>query len=292
MKKYLILIVALVFSVGFVVAGPNFSLAGVNPSNGHASVVIPSHAVEVAPGVFSLGSALDVDGSRVEGFALLGKRNEFAKPGSQCGNGICEPGENAKKCAADCGGETETSTCYAFLANGAKWKDVEPYVVNPSNVDGLSESFVVSNLANDIDKWEGAAGVNILGVGSSTTDVLVADMSSPDGVNEVYFADVGSDGAIAVTIVWGIFRGPPSGRKLVEWDQVYDDVDFDWSSVGEAGKMDFGNIATHELGHTVGMGHPSDGCTEETMFRFASAGETKKRSLESGDKTGVSKLYN
>ena len=55
--------------------------------------------------------------------------------------------------------------------------------------------------------------------------------------------------------------------------------------------MDFENIATHELGHTVGMGHPSDYCTEETMFRFASAGETKKQTLEAGDIAGISKLY-
>ncbi len=98
-------------------------------------------------------------------------------------------------------------------------------------------------------------------------------------------------GAIGVTIVWGIFNGPPFARELVEWDQVYDDTDFDWSSTGEAGKMDFENIATHELGHTVGMGHPDDSCLEETMYRFASEGETNKRTLEAGDSAGVKRLY-
>ena len=91
--------------------------------------------------------------------------------------------------------------------------------------------------------------------------------------------------------MWGVFNGPPFARELVEWDQVYDDMDFDWSSSGEADKMDFENIASHELGHTVGLGHPDDSCTQETMFRFAGLGETNKRTLEAGDIAGVSDLY-
>ena len=55
--------------------------------------------------------------------------------------------------------------------------------------------------------------------------------------------------------------------------------------------MDFENIAQHELGHSIGMGHPSDSCTEETMYRFAETGETKKQTLEAGDIAGVNDLY-
>ncbi|MEK0349324.1 MAG: hypothetical protein QQN50_06000 [Nitrosopumilus sp.] len=39
------------------------------------------------------------------------------------------------------------------------------------------------------------------------------------------------------------------------------------------------------------MGHPTDDCTEETMYRFAGAGETKKRDLNTGDITGIQRLY-
>ena len=291
MKNYLLIgIIALVFSVVLVSAGkPDTSLTAATNTKADVSVVIPKHAVEVAPGVFSLGTAADSDGRVVEGFAIFEKR-EFAKPGSQCGNGICEPGENAKNCAADCGGST-TSSCFAFLADGAKWKKLEPWVVNPSNTQGINADYALSNVAADIQKWEDVS-VNILNGGSSTAEALIADTVSPDGSNEVYFGGIDSPGAIAVTIVWGIFRGPPSQRELVEWDQIYDQVDFSWSTIGEAGKMDFENVATHEIGHAVGMGHPPDECTEETMYRYAGFGETKKRTLEAGDITGVKKLYN
>lgn len=55
--------------------------------------------------------------------------------------------------------------------------------------------------------------------------------------------------------------------------------------------MDFENIAAHEMGHSVGMGHPSGECTEETMYSTAALGETKKRDLNDGDIAGVSGLY-
>ena len=98
--------------------------------------------------------------------------------------------------------------------------------------------------------------------------------------------------AIAVTIIWGIFGGSPFNRQLVEWDQIYDDATYDWSISGEAGKMDFENIATHELGHAVGMSDLYNStCANETMYGYAAYGETKKRDLNAGDISGISKLY-
>jgi len=244
------------------------AIAGKGNNGKNKPFELPPNAVEVAPGIFNLGYAFDVSGRVVEGYAIFHHKTGHTKGGS--------------------GDDTGGSTCYAFLANGAKWQNVEDYIVDPTNNAGLDEQFVRDNVGLDISKWE--VSQNILGNEVSGV-VDGADTSSPDNKNEVLFADISSSGAIAVTIVWGIFRGPPSQRGLVEWDMVYDDVDFSWSATGEPGKMDFENIASHEIGHAVGMGHPSDGCTEETMFRYASTGETKKRTLEAGDIAGIKKLY-
>lgn len=259
----------------------NFSSATLETPGTQRSLVLPPAADNSQ--VISLGSATDPQtGKVVEGYAIIHYKRNFThrpnhKPGGSTG-----------------------SSCYTYLSNGAKWKSVEPWIVNSTNTRGLASDFVAGNLAADIAKWEDAtdgvigngSGNNILGDGSSTSNPLLADTSSPDGQNEVYFANVSSPGAIAVTIVWGIFGGPPFARELVEWDQVYDDFDFDWSSNGEAGKMDFENIATHELGHSVGMGDLYDTvCSEETMFGYADFGETKKQTLNTGDITGINKLY-
>ena len=169
---------------------------------------------------------------------------------------------------------------------------------NPTNLAGLNSGFILSNIGSNIAKWEDASNgiigdtisTEIMGGGSTTTATLVADSSAPDGQNEIYFADIGSNGVIAVTTTWyNTFSG-----QIVEWDQVYDDVDFDWSDStvsGVAGKMDFENISTHEIGHAVGMGHPSDSCTNETMYRYASYGEIIKRDLNTGDIAGINVLY-
>jgi len=257
---------------GLAIAKPNTERVSATNNNGGNVVAIPAHAVAVADNVFSLGTATDADGRIIEGFMFIDRKKEDVKP-----QGV--------------GGSKRGPTCYSFLASGAKWKTVEPWVVNPANTQGLSDSFVFGNLAADIQKWEDASLTNIIGNGNTTSATLVADTQSPDNINEVYFGSISDPGVIAVTIVWGIFSGPPQSRYLIEWDQVYDQVDYGWSSIGEAGKMDFENIATHELGHSVGMGHPSNDCTEETMYAYADFGETKKRSLNAGDIEGINKLY-
>lgn len=224
--------------------------------------------------VISLGTAVDpATGRQVEGWAIIHRQDNPARPAG-----------------AKPGGPT---FCYSYLAKGAKWKSVEPWIANPTNTRGLDGITVLSLLNGGVSKWEDAAGGDVVGAGFTTADVLVADTVAPDNQNEVYFADITDANAIAVTIVWGIFSGPPSGRRLVEWDQVYDDVTFDWSAevAGVSGKMDFDNIATHELGHSVGMADLYNTCVDETMYGYSAAGETKKRDLNSGDISGVNGLY-
>ena len=274
--------VLFVFLGIFVLAISMIVLAKPNVPNS----VVPAHAVQVSEGVFSLGQARDVDGRIVQGFMFIhDNRGGNAKPGTECGNGICEPGEK-KSCATDCGGgngdDTESSSCFSLFAKGARWKTTEPYVTDTGVNPAVTET--------SLNEWDSEIpSFNIFGTGSSgTTDG--ADAISPDGKNEVEFQNLGATNTIAYTIVWGFFSGPPPFRELVEWDAVFNS-NYPWSLNGEAGKMDYQNIATHEFGHSLGLGHPADRCTEETMYAFASSGETKKRSLEAGDIVGVNNLY-
>jgi len=272
-KKLLVILVAVA-----VLIGTDAALLAYQPQTALAKgqkvkFRLPASAVQVADNLYSLGTAFDKkSGKQVEGYAIIHRKDGAAKSG------------NAKGAA---------TACYGFLAKDAKWKGaLESWVVNPANTRGLDPTFVFSNLTGDIAKWETAADYNILGDGTPTDITLIADTSAPDNQNEVYFADLSDPNTIAVTIVWGIFGGPPFNRQLVEWDQIYDDATYDWSMSGEAGKMDFENIATHELGHSVGMGDLyTSTCSNETMYGYASYGETKKRDLNTGDIIGVNKLY-
>lgn len=263
----IVLLSITMFSI--VMAIPNFTPAN---SAGGAEVLVPSHAVELAPGLFSLGSAVDVDGEVVEGYMIIKRKEEASH----------------REVGSHLGG----TTCYAFLSKGARWKTTEQYVLDTTNSDGLSNSFVADSVEASLNAWDDQVAFDVFGTRNTSLIVDGADTSSPDGKNEVLFGSISDPGAIAVTIVWGIFSGPPSGRKLVEFDALYDDPDFVWGDAAiNQTVMDFLNVATHEKGHAGGMAHPSDSCTEETMYRFASEGEVKKRTLNNGDITGIKKLY-
>jgi hypothetical protein len=186
----------------------------------------------------------------------------------------------------------KTDSCFSLLAKGAKWKAVEPYLVDPTNGDGMTADFVRQTTAASLSTWNAQISSGIF---SSEIAGFVdgIDQSAPDGKNEVMFGNIDDPNVIAVTITWGIFGGPISQRELIEWDSLFDDVEYTWGDANVSGVpvMDYQNISTHEFGHAAGMGHPSNSCTEETMYAFASVDEIKKRDLNSGDIAGIKSLY-
>jgi len=245
-----------------------FSAVAAKPAN---DFVLPDNAKEVAPNVFSLGKAYDSQTHEtVEGYAIVHKKGSAKS--------------SAVKTAP------KSPTCYGYLAAGAKWKGTaEPWRINATN-SGLDGSFLLSNTTANISKWESAGGANILGNGSSV-DGPATNKNVVDGINEVSFGHIADSNTIAVTTVWGYFSGPTSTRQLVEWDQIFN-TDYVWSSSGAADKMDYENISTHELGHAVGMGDIyTAGCSQVTMYGYATEGEIIKRDLAPADITGISNLY-
>ena len=55
--------------------------------------------------------------------------------------------------------------------------------------------------------------------------------------------------------------------------------------------MDLQNIATHEIGHGIGLGDLYNTCTQETMYGYSTEGDVSKRTLNSGDISGLQKIY-
>ena len=255
-------------------------------AQGRPSFSLPPGAQEVAPGIFRLGEAV-VNGRVATGFAIAHPEPRVgkAKPPWAGGGGGGNGG----------GGGDPAADCFSFIGKGAHWKVTESWLFNAANASGLDENTLLTTLGDgSLEQWDAEVASDVFGGGSLTSDVLSADSAAPDEVNEVYFASIDTPGTIAFTLVWGFFNGPPSGRELIEWDMVFDDVDYAWSLDGAAGTMDFLNIAAHEAGHAAGMGHTetTDTCAEQTMYPTAPLGETIKRDLGVGDQAGVQDLYN
>lgn len=105
--------------------------------------------------------------------------------------------------------------------------------------------------------------------------------------NVVSFGPIAGQGILAQTRV--MFQ--PSTQTIVSFTLVYN-RSFSWSTSGEAAKFDVEGIGLHEFGHAVGLDHPpAASCDDQTMWFSAAPGETSKRSLEVGDRTGLAAMY-
>ncbi len=173
-----------------------------------------------------------------------------------------------------------TSTAYSFT--GWKWTVAENHRVDATS-SGITTSTVVSRFQTSGDTWDAQVAKNIFGSfssGGSRNNIPVFD-----GYNQHGWRDLSSS-TIASTWTWS------SSGVASESDAAYN-TDFAWSSSGASGKMDLQNIATHELGHTFGMGHSSTATANKclTMYPSGSLGETQKRSLGDGDINGIRARY-
>ncbi len=261
--------------VATLLAASSFPLAVTAQGKPVHSFSLPTNAKKVTDNVYDLGEKTDpASGNLVHGYALITPRSNNQKPSGT-------------------GGKPSGTQCFSYLASGLKWKTNEPWVIDAANNQGIDEAAVFNRLVGDLQTWENASSYNIFGNGSQGVGLSVEQSGQPDGNNEIMFGSIAEPDVIAVTITWGYYSGPPKTREIVEWDQIYDQADFGWSLTGEAGKMDFDNIATHEVGHAAGMGHTSldASCEPETMYPYAGFGETNKRDLGPGDIAGISGLY-
>ena len=240
---------------------------------------LPPQARQINPGVFDLGTSFDHN-EKVQGLAILHPR----------------PAVSQSKPNYKPGG---ASSCYGFIANGRRWRETEGYYLDPVNSDGYSSAEVLYDISAGMSTWDGQVSFSIFGNNLGNL-VDGMDSSATDGKNEIMFGDIQEPGTIGVTIVWYTVGGPPSSRRIVEFDMMFEDPDFNWgnagatneSVLGDTNFMDFANISAHELGHAAGMGDVYDpSCSEQTEYGYGQEGETKKRTLNAADIAGIISLY-
>ncbi len=150
-----------------------------------------------------------------------------------------------------------------------------------SGVDRSSARVSVVNAFNTIDNENHPGGTFFMRVFDSSNAKIKVSWGAIDG----------SGGALARTTV----SYNTATKVIVKADIVFDTGD-KWfissksSCAGIAGSpFDIRNVAVHEVGHAIGLGHASN--TKLTMYGSAAQGETLKRSLGIGDQRGIDAIY-
>ncbi len=178
--------------------------------------------------------------------------------------------------------------CYKFLTGSKiRWKTLPvSYVINPTNSQNLEEDFIKSAIFNSTEIWDANTSKELM------NNYIIIDEKATYGVqdyvNAISFGDYPTEGVIAVTTLWY----NPATREIVEFDIMFD-TDWTWGDAGQnSNVMDLQNIATHEFGHAIGLGDVyNSACSEVTMYGYSEYGETRKRTLEIPDITGLQTLY-
>ncbi len=181
--------------------------------------------------------------------------------------------------------KSKPDSCYKLM--GVKLGNLPvQYIINPQNNYGLTEEFVKQTIFTSAETWDAGTSTELFN-DSYETDYS-AQYGRLDGKNTLAFGEHKDNNVIAVTSVW--FRR--SDKSIVEFDMLFN-TKFVWGNADENPMvMDLQNIATHELGHAIGLGDTYNSiCSEVTMYGYSDYGETKKRTLEAPDIAGLKKLY-
>jgi hypothetical protein len=171
----------------------------------------------------------------------------------------------------------------AYVLNGPRWATNQvPYYINPANLDvsaNAAEAAVQAGLAT----WGSQSNANFsFYYMGRTTGTTMAN----NGKNEIFFRNASAGSMTAETHWWY-----DSNNHLVDADIVFYDGGFKFftGSSGCSGGVYIEDVAAHESGHALGLGHSS--VTTATMYPSMGWCSTSQRSLDSDDLAGVEKLY-
>jgi hypothetical protein len=171
----------------------------------------------------------------------------------------------------------------AYVLNGPKWGISQiPYYINPVNGD-MSETDAITAIQAAAMNWtsQSNAAISLYYMGRTSGSSL-----TKNDRNEVFFRNA-SAGSTAAEVYWWY----DSNYRLVEADMVFYDGGFRFfpGSSGCASGLYLEDVATHEFGHVLGLGHSS--VSTATMAPSVQWCSMATRSLDGDDLAGVEALY-
>ena len=193
-----------------------------------------------------------------------------------------EPSKDQLFASDVCGAGTYA---YSYLVSGVKWRTF------PAPV-----TFAIDAANSHVD-------INAAKTAVRKAFAAIDALNQPAGI---FFQETSNYAAAKIKFTWKYIDGPykqlgyttfsyrTDTKALTSATVTLDSGDKYFISPtercgGSGSLFDIQNIATHEIGHAINLGHVSDKL--QSMYPSSLAGETLKRTLGNGDIRGISNLY-
>jgi len=181
----------------------------------------------------------------------------------------------------DCtdGASSATASPFAFAKNSA----LDMHLNTATIPTGLNASPAIQAAVN---AWNAAGStVGQSDLLSLTTSGTSETGPGQNGTSTIGFAKLAPKNVLAATWTW-----VDGANHIIEADLFFNTMN-PWAVLGPCiqgtttatGKFDVADIATHELGHALGLNHISDANAQATMYPSAPSDEIRKTTLTGGD---------
>jgi hypothetical protein len=170
----------------------------------------------------------------------------------------------------------------AYVIGGPKWTTSQvPYYINPSNAD-VTPDAVIAALDQAATGWTAQSGASIrLQLAGTTSGSTIQN----NGKNEVFFSNE-SNGSVAASCYYTY-----SGSTILDADIKFYDGGFRFytGTSGCASGLYLEDVATHEFGHFIGIGHSP--VITATMYASINGCTQAPRTLDADDIAAALALY-
>lgn len=162
-----------------------------------------------------------------------------------------------------------------------------PFWINQSGSPQIANGSEFQAVQSAFKTWQNVSTASVSFQYNGTTTIPTV---GEDGLNVVTFVDGSVPlGSETIAATFSFFNVDGTGSLVIKEADIAFSTSVDFSTSGEPGKYDIQSVATHEIGHLLGLDHSA--LLSSVMSPYGAAGQLDERTLSYDDMAAVTWLY-